>query len=127
MSHFTTVRTELRNGDLVAKALDRLGFSFERGQVDIKGYEGQRDAAEFRLPTKDPDYDIGLRRAGDRYEVVADWWGISEHEEKAFAARLNREYAIVATTESLEKQGFREVQFSESPKGEVRILLRRPA
>ncbi|MBM4074039.1 MAG: DUF1257 domain-containing protein [Planctomycetes bacterium] len=127
MSHFTRLKTKLADGDLVAKALTELGIKFSRGRQTINGYRGGRTTAEFRIPTSNASYDIGLELKSGAYEMVADWYGISNFNQNELVARLNRAYSILATKQSLESQGFNLISEHQEKNGEVRLLLRRMA
>lgn len=125
MSHFTSMRTQLVDGDLIAAALSDLGIKHERGGKRIRGFLGQRTDAEFRVPTKARGYDIGIRKAGEAYEVVADWWGVRGFDENTFAKELDRAYGVAATKTKLVEQGYSLVSEQRETNGEVRLVLRR--
>jgi hypothetical protein len=125
MSHFTTLKTQLVDGDLIAVALADLKIGFERGNKKIRGFLGQRSEAEFRIPTQARGYDIGIRSDGRTYEVIADWWGVRGFEERDFAGRLTRAYSLAATKSKLADQGFSLVSEQREDNGEVRLVLRR--
>src|SRR4051812_1116358 len=127
MSHFTTLKTKLVDGDLIEGALNEMKVPFERGDHVIRGFLGNKTRAEFRVPTKARSYDIGLRLAGVSYEVVADWWGVRGFEEQVFGRRLEHAYAVVATKQTLAEQGYTLVSEQQERSGEVRLVLRRYA
>lgn len=125
MSHFTKMRTTLTDGDVLERSLRDLGHQVERGQVSVRGFRGQRTPVELRVPTKSRGYDIGFRRNGAAYEMVADWWGIRETTAEPFLATVARQYAVVGARTVLERQGFALVEETREQSGEVRLLLRR--
>jgi len=125
MSHFTRVKTKLVNGDLVAKSLTELGIGFTRGSQTIKGFMGGRTNAEFRIPTSNASYDIGLDFKNGAYEVVADWYGVRNFSQDELVSSLNKTYSVLATKQSLEDQGFDLITESKEKNGEVRLVLRR--
>lgn len=127
MSHFTRIRTTLVDGNLIEAALRELGYSFERGSVKIKGYTSQTTAAEFRISTQNPSYDVGLVKNGGHYEVVADWYGVKGFSRKTFVDSVTRVYTVMSTKKTLVAQGFNIVKESAEKNGETRILLRRVA
>jgi hypothetical protein len=125
MSHFTTIKTQLVDGDLIAVALADLKIGFDRGTTKIRGFLGQKTEAEFRIPTEARGYDIGIRSAGRTYELIADWWGVRGYDEREFAGRLTRAYSVAATKSKLADQGFSLVSEQREDNGEVRLVLRR--
>ena len=127
MSHFTTIRTVIADGDLLEQALSDLGLRYERGSLTISGWRGRHTQAEFRIFTDAKDYDIGLRQSGGTYELVADWWGVRGFQEKSFGQRLERSYAVAATKRTLTEQGYSLVSEQQEQDGQVRLVLRRYA
>lgn len=125
MSHFTRVKTKLVNGDLVARSLSELGIKFVRGNQTIKGFMGGRTKAEFRIPTSNSSYDIGLDLKNGAYELVADWYGVRDFKQNELVSNLNKTYSVLATKQSLEEQGFDLVSESKESNGEIRLILRR--
>ena len=53
MSHFSTVKTELRQREPLLSALKDLGFDPEEGQRTVRGYRGQTVTAEMAVPMVD--------------------------------------------------------------------------
>lgn len=126
MSHFSRLKTRMVNVEFIAAALEKLGYEYARGDLQIRGFGGNRTAVEIRVRTKNPEYDIGFRRAGDQYEIVADWWGIKEITEKEFLQRVTQAYAYQAARAALEKeQGFALVSEEVDDDGRLRLTLRR--
>ena len=78
MSHFTTIRTRLVAREYLKKALDDLKMPYEEGNVEIRGFMGKRTPVEIRVRTQAKGYDLGFRKQGEAYQLVADWWGIKE-------------------------------------------------
>ena len=74
MSHFTRVRTKLRNLSVVQRALEDLGYKVE-ADSKVRGH-GHRADADL-VVRMDGKYDIGFteRRNGD-VDMVADIWGL---------------------------------------------------
>ncbi len=124
MSHFSRVRTKLVRRDLIEGALKDLGYQPERGELTIQGFGGARTAVEIRVRTRRPGYEIGLRRVGDAYEVVADWWGI-EIDRKKFVEDLTRRYAYRVARAKLEEQGFALASEETAADGRIHLVLRR--
>jgi hypothetical protein len=112
--------------DLVLKALQDLGFSYQEGDQHVMGFGGQKTAVDIRIPVK-LSYDIGLRKKGGAYEIVADWFGVRGVNQQDFTNKLNQRYAYHATRAKLETQGFDMVEETVEETGQIRIVLRRMA
>jgi hypothetical protein len=125
MSHFTTIQTQLVVKDYLKKALDDLEYNWEEGNLEVRGYQGNRTRAEIRLETGNPGYDIGFRKQDQNYEVVADWWGIKNIKQEEFVQQVNRRYAYHAVKDQLEQQDFSFVEEEIQEDNSIRISVRR--
>lgn len=127
MSHFSRIETKMVDKKFVLKALADLGFSFyDEGEQQVIGFGGQKTPVDIRIPLKS-SYDIGLRKKGSAYEVVADWFGVRGVNQNDFTRRLNQRYAYHATRDKLEQQGFDMVEEQVEQTGQIRVVLRRMA
>lgn len=125
MSHFSRIRTQMVVKDYIFRALADLGFSYEEGEdLEVRGFGGQKMKVEIKVPLK-LSYDLGLRRQGDNYEIVADWFGVRGVKQKEFTQQLNQRYAYHAARAKLEKQGFNLVEEKVEETGQIRLTLRR--
>ncbi len=125
MSHFTTVKTKIVVKEYLEKALDDLQYKWKKGDLEVRGYQGIRTKAEIKINTKNPGYDIGFRKKGTSYEIVADWWGIENIEQKDFVKRINQRYAYHAVKAQLEKQDFSFVTEEVKEGNTIHISVRR--
>ncbi len=126
MSHFSRIQTQFVDKDFLKMALHDLGFTYEEGEQEVKGFGGQKTQVDLRVPLK-LSYDIGFRKKGNTYEIVADWFGVRGINQKDFTNRLSQRYAYHATRAKLEQQGFDMVEDKVEETGQIRIVLRRMA
>ena len=128
MSHFTRLKTRMVNLRYLTAALGDLGYEYETGALEIRGFGGNRTPVEIRVRTKNPEYDIGFRRDGDGYVIVADWWGIKDIKEEAFLQKVTQRYAYQGARAALEKeQDFALVSEEVDEEGRIHLVLRRMA
>ena len=73
MSHFSTVKTELRQRQPLVAALRDMGYSPEEGARQVRGYRGQTVEAELAVAMKEGG-DLGFRwnATNGAYELVTD-------------------------------------------------------
>jgi hypothetical protein len=71
MSHFSQIKTQIRNLESLKDALSDLGIDWKPGPCEVRGYRGQTHAAEVTIEQQN-GYDIGFRWNGQEYELVAD-------------------------------------------------------
>lgn len=122
MSHFTTIAIEIKNGDLLKQALEALGYPVKENTL-VRGYLGNTITAEYVIPMPNA-YDLGFRKIGDRYELIADMWGVAMNVEE-FLGELNQQYATKTVLESATQQGFAIEQQEILEDGTVRIVIGR--
>ncbi len=126
MSHISRIKTKMVDKAFLLSALFDLGYTFEEGDYKIKAFGGDEVKVEIKVKLKMSN-DIGLRKAGDHYEVVADWWGVRSIKKDVFVNQLLQRYAYHATKARLEEQGFTMVEEETQEKGQIRMVLRRMA
>ena len=126
MSHFSRIATQMKEKDAVLKAIADLGFTYEEGDQQVIGFGGQKTPVDIRIKIPH-SYDVGLRRKGDSYELVADWFGVRGINQKDLTQRLTQRYAYHTTRAKLEQQGFNMVEEKVEETGQIRIVLRRMA
>ena len=126
MSHFSRIQTKIIDKEFALKAIKDLGFTYEEGEQVVSGFGGQKTPVDIRI--KLPlSYDIGLRKKGNSYEIIADWFGVRGINREDFTHRLSQRYAYHAAREKLEAQGFNMVEEKVEETGQIRIVLRRMA
>jgi hypothetical protein len=97
MSHFTRIRTQIRERAHLVQALRDLHYRFQEGEnLVVRGYAGSRERAEVVVDTGS-QYDIGFQRKEGVYEAVADWsWGVEGHtalRQASFLQQVQQQYA----------------------------------
>ena len=126
MSHFSRINTKMEDKKYILMALKDLGLEYEEGELQVNGFAGQKTAVDILVPLKS-SYDIGLRKKGSGFEIVADWYGVRGVNQKDFSNRLMQRYAYHATRDKLQEQGFNMVEEKQEETGQIRIVLRRMA
>jgi hypothetical protein len=122
MSHFTTIKVQIKNGETLHQTLQELGYQVEYNKK-VRGYRGDTTSAEFVI-RQDNGYDLGFRRNGENYELVADFWG-TRIDEKAFVNSIMQKYAHKTLMASVQEQGFNVEQEEVLEDGTVRVVVGR--
>ena len=125
MSHFTTIKTQMTEKEPLLQALKDMGYLPQDGGVEVRGYLGNRTHVEIKVPTKNPEYDIGFRKVGSTYQCVADWYGLREIDQGKFFQQLTQRYAYHAARAKLEAQGFTLASEEVHEDGRIHLVLRR--
>ena len=66
MSHFTTIKTQIKYGVILKQVLQELGYQVETN-TNVRGYQGNKTQAEYVI-RQNNGYDLGFRSQGDNYE-----------------------------------------------------------
>ena len=122
MSHFTTIAVEIKSGDLLQQTLKELGYPVHENTV-VRGYLGNEIKADYVIPMPN-GYDLGFRKMGDRYELIADMWGVAM-DIPAFVAEVHQQYAAKSVVQSANNQGFVIEQQEILEDGTIRIVVGR--
>ncbi len=126
MSHFSRLKTQIIEKEFLLQALQDMGYTVEEGQLEVQGFNNKATLVEVRA-SRQYSYDIGFRKKGNHYEIVADWWGVTGTNQKDFRNQLMQRYAYQVTLAKLEAQGYSLVSEETGDKGQVRLVLRKAA
>lgn len=128
MSHFTRIKTQMVEKQYLLQALKDLGYAYEEGEVDVRGFAAERTGAEIKVRAGGLlGREIGFRKVGETYEIVADWWGIGGPKREQFQQQVTQRYAYHAARTKLEAQGFNLITEEVEQGGQIRLVLRRVA
>ena len=123
MSHFTKIKTQMVEREYLLQALKDLGYACEEEDAKIGGFGRQRQQVDIKVKTR--GYDIGFRKAGKSYEIVADWWGVRGINRKEFLQQVTQRYAYHAARAKLEERGFTLASEEVQEDGRIHLVLRR--
>ena len=127
MSHFSTVKTELRDRESLLAALRDLGQEPSTGEQSVRGYRGQTVTADLCCPQSEGG-DIGFRwnSAEQRYELVTDLdlWKQSVPVER-FLAQLTQRYALQSILCSSAEEGYQVAEQRQQADGTIELVVTR--
>ncbi len=120
MSHFTTIKIQIKNSEILQEVLQELGYQVEQNAI-VRGYRGNTTQAEYVIKQNN-GYDLGFRRSGDIYEIVADFWG-AKINQKEFVNNISQKYAHKTLINSVNEQGFDVEEEEVLEDGTVRVVV----
>ena len=127
MSHFSTVKTELRDRESLLAALRDLGQEPSTGEQPVRGYRGQTVTADLCCPQSEGG-DIGFRwnSAEQHYELVTDLdlWKQTVPVER-FLAQLTQRYALQSILRSSAEEGYQVAEQSHQADGSIELVVTR--
>jgi hypothetical protein len=105
MSHFTTIRTQIRDIDALRGACTELGFPLVQN-AEARGFF-QSTKGEYVIQLKGP-YDIALNRQPDNsFALTTDWFGGDvEREVGPNYGKLMQLYGVHKATTEARKKGW---------------------
>ena len=122
MSHFTTIKIQIKNGEILQQVLQELGYQVETN-THVRGYQGNTTQAEYVI-RQNNGYDLGFRHQGESYEVVADFWG-AKINQKEFVNSISQNYAHKTLLQSVHSLGFNIEEEEVLEDGTVRVVVGR--
>ncbi|NEP86628.1 MAG: DUF1257 domain-containing protein [Okeania sp. SIO2C2] len=125
MSHFSQIKTQIRNLNSLQSALTDLGIDWKSGPTEVRGYRGQTSTAEV-VVEQNNGYDLGFTWNGNEYELVADlqFWQQAWSVDR-FLNMVTQRYAFHTVVNETAKQGFHVTEQQKNQDGSVRLVVQR--
>lgn len=125
MSHFSQIKTQIRNLKSLQSALTDLGVEWKPGPTQVRGYRGQTSTAEVVIEQKN-GYDLGFTWNGNEYELVADlqFWQQAWSVDR-FLNMVTQRYAFQTVVNETAKQGFQVTEQQKNQDGSIRLVVQR--
>jgi hypothetical protein len=127
MSHFSTIKTELRDRDALVAALTALGHAPAAGPRQVRGYRGQLETADLVVSASNGG-DLGFRwnAVNGAFELVTDLdlWSMPVPPER-FLAQLNQRYALEAILAASAAEGFQVSEQTTQQDGGIELVVTR--
>lgn len=127
MSHFSTIKTELRDRQSLLEALEDLGHGPRQGSLMVRGYRGQTVEAQLAVAQAN-GADIGFRLNPETssYELVTDLdlWDQAVPVER-FLAQLNQRYALRSILAATAEEGFQVSEQAQQQDGSIELVVTR--
>ncbi|MBC5795450.1 DUF1257 domain-containing protein [Sphaerospermopsis sp. LEGE 00249] len=120
MSHFTTIKVQIKNGDVLYQILQELGYQVELNS-QVRGYIGNKTHAEYVIKQAN-GYDLGFRKNAESYELVADFWGAKINQQE-FINKISQKYAHRSLMETIQTEGFDVEEEEVLADGTVRVVV----
>ena len=122
MSHFTTIKVQIKNSEILHQVLQELGYQVECN-AKVRGYQGNTTQSEYVI-RQENGYDLGFRRAGENYEIIADFWGARINQQE-FINSITQKYAHKNLMSTVQEQGFNVEEEEVLEDGTVRVVVGR--
>lgn len=125
MSHFSNIKTKIRNLNSLKAALNDLEVNWKNGPGIVRGYQGQTHKADV-VVEQNNNYDFGFSWNGSEYELVADlqYWQ-QPLTVDGFLRQVTQRYAYHTVVNETANQGFSITEQAKNHDGSIRLVVQR--
>ena len=125
MSHFSTIKTKLKEVEPLIKALKHLGFEIDQDKKFVKGFKGQFTAVDLSIDLPG-NTKVGFKWSKDSnsYELVTDLdlWKFDLPVER-FISKVTQMYAYQTIISKTEQEGYQLVEQKNQIDGSIELVL----
>jgi len=125
MSHFSTIKTQLKDAKPLIKALDSLGYIINQEEKFVKGYKGKFTAVDISMNLPG-DTKVGFKwdNNSQAYELVTDLdlWKFELPVER-FISKVTQMYAYETIISKTKEDGYKIVEQKNQNDGSIELVL----
>ena len=133
LSHFTKIKTQIKNINILKQTLEDLKIDFNESDINnkltIRGWNNANEEVLLELKTGS-SYGVGviLNKQNNTYDFIADWWGVetsSGLNQDDYIDKITQKYAYNTVMDKIKTKGYDIVKEEVDDNNCVRILLRK--
>ena len=125
MSHFSTIKTQLKEAEPLIKALKNLGYTLNQEEKFIKGYRGKFTAVDISMNLPG-ETKVGFKwdNNSNAYELVTDLdlWKFEIPVER-FISKVTQMYAYNTIISKTNEDGYQIVEQKNKQDGSIELVL----
>ena len=125
MSHFSTIKTQIKEVQPLIKALDNLGYAVDQEEKFVKGYRGKFTAVDISMNLPG-DTKVGFKwdNNSNAYELVTDLdlWKFELPVER-FISKVTQMYAYQTIISKTKEDGYQIVEQKNKNDGSIELVL----
>ena len=125
MSHFSTIKTQIKEAEPLIKALDNLGFTINQEEKFVKGYKGKFTAVDISINIPG-DTKVGFKwdNNSKAYELVTDLdlWKFEIPVER-FISKVTQMYAYQTIISKTKEDGYQIVEQKNQNDGSIELVV----
>ena len=125
MSHFSTIKTQLKDSEPLIKALNNLGYIINQEEKFVKGYRGKFTAVDISMNLPG-DTKVGFKwdNNSNAYELVTDLdlWKFELPVER-FISKVTQMYAYQTIISKTKEDGYQIVEQKNKNDGSIELVL----
>ena len=126
MSHFSKVKTSLRDLETLKLTLSDLEIAWQTNSQVIRGYNNQTHRAELVITQPNNNHDIGFCWNGKEFELVSDlqFWD-QKYSVESFLDKVSQRYAYNSIINESSRKGFQATEMTNQEDGSIRLVINR--
>ena len=125
MSHFSTIKTQLKEAKPLIKALNNLGYTINQEEKFVKGYRGKFTAVDISMNLPG-DTQVGFKwdNGSNAYELVTDLdlWKFEIPVER-FISKVTQMYAYQTIISKTQEDGYQILEQKNKNDGSIELVL----
>ena len=125
MSHFSTIKTQLKDAEPLIKALNNLGYIINQEEKFVKGYRGKFTAVDISMNLPG-ETEVGFKcdNISNSYELVTDLdlWKFDLPVER-FISKVTQMYAYETIISKTKEDGYQIVEQKNQNDGSIELVL----
>ena len=125
MSHFSTIKTQLKEAEPLIKALSNLGYTINHDEKFVKGYRGKFTDVDISMSLPG-DTKVGFKwdNSSNAYELVTDLdlWKFEIPVER-FISKVTQMYAYQTIISKTKEDGYQIVEQTNKNDGSIELVL----
>ena len=125
MSHFSTIKTQLKDAKPLIKALNNLGYMINQEEKFVKGYKGKFTAVDISMNLPG-NTKVGFKwdNNSNAYELVTDLdlWKFELPVER-FISKITQMYAYETIISKTKEDGYQIVEQKNENDGSIELVL----
>ena len=125
MSHFSTIKTQLKEAEPLIQALNNLGYLINQEEKFVKGYRGKFTAVDISMNLPG-ETKVGFKwdNNSNAYELVTDLdlWKFEIPVER-FISKVTQMYAYETIISKTKEDGYQIVEQKNQNDGSIELVL----
>ena len=125
MSHFSTIKTQLREAEPLIQALNNLGYQINQEEKFVRGYKGRSTTVDISMNLPG-NTEVGFKwdNNSNAYELVTDLdlWKLEIPVER-FISKVTQMYAYQTIISKTKDDGYQIVEQKNKEDGSIELVL----
>jgi hypothetical protein len=110
--------------EVLEESLKELGFNKIKKDSYVRGYMGNKTKAQLVASIQN-GYDAGFLKNGKSYDLIADFWGISNDNQKKLKEDLIQSYSCNIVKKEVLKEGYTISETEKIKDGSIKITVQK--